>query len=482
MTQTPAPDPTQALAEFAAGLRFDAIPAAVVRRTEDLFLDWFASALAGKGARPVESIARFIEAMGPGDGPSEVLIHRRGSSPLVAAVANAAASHFAEQDDVHNGSVFHPATVVFPAALAVAQALRRSGRELLAACVAGYEVGIRVGEFLGRSHYRIFHTTGTAGTFAAAAAAGRLLGLDAAQMRHAFGSAGTQSAGLWEFLRDAADSKQLHTAHAAGAGLTAAYLALDGFTGARRILDGAQGLAAGMSSDADAARLVDGLPGGRRVAASSDHGAAGTAPGDDAGAAPATRWALAETSFKFHAACRHTHPAADALLQVLSEHHLGATDIRSITALVHQAAIDVLGPVIDPQTVHQAKFSMGTVLGLVAVFGRAGLGEFDAGWRDAAVRAVHDKVTMRLDREVDGAYPGRWIGKVVVETVDGREFHGRVLEPKGDPGNTLSRAELEHKALQLAAYRAGASADEMQRVIARVWALAEAPVVTTFLA
>ena len=447
-------DPTQALADFAAGLRFDAIPGDVIRRTEDLFLDWFASALAGKGARPVESIARFIEAMGPQDGPSEILIHRRGSSPLVAAIANAAASHFAEQDDVHNGSVFHPATVVFPPALAVAQALGKSGRELLTACVAGYEVGIRVGEFLGRSHYRIFHTTGTAGTFAAAAAVGHLLGLDASQMRHALGSAGTQSAGLWEFLRDAADSKQLHTAHAAGAGLTAAYLAKDGFTGAKRILDGKQGLAAGTSTDADAARLADGL---------------------------GSRWALAETSFKFHAACRHTHPAADALLQALTAHHLTAADIRSVTALVHQAAIDVLGPVNDPQTVHQAKFSMGTVLGLVAVFGRAGLSEFDASYRDAAVRAVHDKVTMRLDDEVNDAYPARWIGKVIVETGDGRRVEGKVLEPKGDPGNTLSRAELEAKALQLAVYRDGATRDEMLRVIERTWSLADAQVVTSFL-
>src|SRR5690606_18328060 len=152
----------------------------------------------------------------------------------------------------------HAATVVFPAALAMAQALGASGRQLLAASVAGYEVGIRVGEFLGRSHYRIFHTTGTAGTLAAAAAAGHLLGLDAAQMRHAFGSAGTQSAGLWEFLRTGADSKQLHTAHAAGAGLMSALLAKDGFTGAAEILEGPQGLAAGMSKDAEAARLDDG--------------------------------------------------------------------------------------------------------------------------------------------------------------------------------------------------------------------------------
>ena len=92
-------------------------------------LDWFASALAGKQARPVEAIARFAESMGPADGPSEVLIHRRLTSPLTAAVANAASSHFAEQDDLHNGSVFHPGTVVFPVALAVAQALVRSGAE-----------------------------------------------------------------------------------------------------------------------------------------------------------------------------------------------------------------------------------------------------------------------------------------------------------------------------------------------------------------
>ena len=451
----PMTDSTQALAHFAATLSFETIPTSVVRRTEDLFLDWFASALAGKDSRPVESIARFAESMGPVDGPSEILIHRRGSSPLIAATVNAAASHVAEQDDVHNGSVFHPATVVFPAALAVAQAIGASGRDLLVASVAGYEVGIRIGEFLGRSHYRIFHTTGTAGTFAAAAAVGHLLKLTPEQMGHAFGSAGTQSAGLWEFLRDAADSKQLHTAHAAGAGLTAAYLARDGFTGARHLLDGPQVLAAGTSTDADARRLNDGL---------------------------GTRWTVTETSFKFHAACRHTHPAADALQQVMRVHRLAIDDIRTVTALVHQAAIDVLGPVVDPQTVHQAKFSMGTVLGLIAVQGRAGLAEFDNHWRNTQVRSIHDKVSMKLDPEVDAAYPGRWIGKVSVETMDGRQFEGMVLEPKGDPGNTLTRYELEEKALALASYRGGASMAEMQSVIAKVWSLAYAPSIQHFFA
>jgi 2-methylcitrate dehydratase PrpD len=446
--------PESTLARFASELQLADMPASVQRRTEDLFLDWFGSALAGKGARPVETITRFAQAMGPTDGPCEVLVHRTRSSPLLAAMANAAASHFAEQDDVHNGSVFHPAAVVFPAALAVSQALGRSGAELLVAAVAGYEVGIRVGEFLGRSHYKIFHTTGTAGAVAAAVATGRLLRLSPEQMQHAIGSAGTQAAGLWEFLRDAADSKQLHTAHATAAGLTAAYLAQDGFTGAHHILTGRQGMAAGLSKDSDSARLTDRL-------------------GD--------RWATAETSFKFHASCRHTHPAADALLQVMQRERLQASDIESVVAQVHQGAIDVLGPVTNPQTVHQSKFSMGTVLGLIAVHGRAGLVEFDQHFQAAEVAAFRDRVTMQLDDEVDGAYPARWLGRVQVRARGGRQFTGRVDEPKGDPGNSLTRQELEQKALRLAGFRGGASAAEMQGVIGAIWRLVELQEVPIFL-
>ena len=446
--------PSGDLARFAADLRFDNIPDPVLRRAEDLLLDWFGSALAGKGAMPVEAIERFARAMGPQGGPSEVLISRRGSSPLFAALVNAASSHFAEQDDVHNGSVFHPATVVFPPALAVAQALGRSGRELLTAAVAGYEVGIRVGEFLGRSHYKVFHTTGTAGTVAAAATVGNLLRLSPDRMLDAFGSAGTQAAGLWEFLRDAADSKQLHAAKASADGLLAAYLALDGFTGAKHVLEGAQGMAAGMSTDADPARLTDHL---------------------------GERWALSETSFKYHACCRHTHPAADALLQVIVANDLAPDQIATVTAHVHQGAIDVLAPVVNPETVHQAKFSMGTVLGLIAHFRRAGLHEFVEHFSDPKIAAFCQNVRMVLDPEVDLAYPTRWIGKVTIETVDGRTIYGRVDEPKGDPANTLTRAELEEKALRLAAWCDGATPSEMRVAIERIWKISPRKQYTAFL-
>ncbi|OZI74961.1 MmgE/PrpD family protein [Bordetella genomosp. 12] len=446
--------PSAALATFASQLRYEDIPAPVLRRAEDLLLDTLASILAGAGARPVQIMADYAQTMGPADGPSEILVNRRRSTPLFAAMVNAASAHVVEQDDVHNGSVFHPAAVIFPPALAVAQALGLSGKDVLTAAVAGYEVGIRIGEFLGRSHYKIFHTTATVGTLAAAVTVGRLLKLDPEAMLNALGSAGTQSAGLWEFLRDAADSKQLHTAHAVAAGITAAYLARDGFTGARQILEGPQGLAAGMSSDADPKRLTDRL---------------------------GQRWALAETSFKYHASCRHTHPAADALQAVMREHHLQADDIASIEALVHQGALDVLGPVTNPATVHQSKFSMGTVLGLIALKGRAGLAEFDAALADPAMASWRERTTMSLDEEVDQAYPQRWIGKVKVRTTDGRELSAKVEEPKGDPGNTLSRAEIEAKMRSLGVYGGAARAEELQNLIDTVWNLTERPTVGVLL-
>ncbi len=231
--------------------------------------------------------------------------------------------------------------------------------------------------------------------------------------------------------------------------LLSAYLARAGLTGAKHILEGPQGMAAAMSRDADPARLTDRL---------------------------GTRWAIAETSHKWHACCRHTHPAADALLQVLAKERLSADQVAQVTARVHQAAIDVLGPVTRPATVHQAKFSMGTVLGLLAVHGQAGLSEFENhALTDPDVAAFRERVHMVLDAEVDAAYPGQWIGKVDVRTIDGRSFSARVDVPRGDPGNGLSRAELEDKAIRLARFRRAATEGEMRAAIARIWDLENQP-------
>jgi 2-methylcitrate dehydratase PrpD len=254
--------------------------------------------------------------------------------------------------------------------VAVAQAIGASGRQLLTASVAGYEVGIRVGEFLGRSHYKVFHTTGTAGTLAAAAAVGNGCSAgrraDAARLRlgrHAVGGAvGVPAHGR----RQQAAAHRARRRRRPDVGLSG-----QGRLHRRaEIFEGAQGMAAGMSSDADPLKLTAGL--GRR-------------------------WATAETSFKYHASCRHTHPAADALLHVMRTHDLQHGDLARVVTHVHQGAIDVLGPVVKPATVHQSKFSMGTVLGLVARYGRAGLTEFAQHFEDEVTRALRDRVEMKLD-------------------------------------------------------------------------------------
>ena len=436
---------TQALTGFLADLNYTQLPEAVISRTEDLFLDWLGSALASQGAHPIPLFERYAAMMGPASGPAGVLVNGTTSSAYFAALVNGASSHLVEQDDLHNSSVLHPATVVFPAVLAGAQDLGKTGRELILAAVAGYEAGIRIGEFLGRSHYRTFHTTATVGTLAAAVGVGKLMDFNQEQFTNLLGSAGTQAAGLWEFLRDAADSKQLHAAKAAADGLLAAYLTAEGLSGARNILEGEQGMAAGMSSDANPACLSDGL--GRR-------------------------WALTETSFKFHASCRHTHPAADALLDLMQREQLRAEDIARVTTRVHQGAIDVLGRVLVPQSVHQAKFSMGTVLGLIAVYGKAGLPEFQQhALTDPRISEFRDKVHMVLDDEVDSAYPQRWLGRVEVTTVQGRTVHGRIDEPKGDPGNTLTRDELEAKFRRLLAFSGARNDEQASGLVELVWHL-----------
>lgn len=440
---------SQTLAYFLAGVQFNDLPAAVVSRAEESFLDWFACVLSGRGARPVAILEQFASAMGPLGGPSEIMVSRNRSSPFFAALVNGAASHVIEMDDVHNGATLHPGVVVFPAVFAAAQQINASGPELIAAAVVGYEMTIRVGEFLGPAHYKIFHTTGTAGTVGAAAAVARLLKLDSQKMLHAIGTAGTQAAGLWEFLNDGAESKPLHAAKAAADGLLSAFLARDGFTGASHVLEGRRGMAAGMSSGTDPAKLIEGL---------------------------GLNWRIMGCSTKVYACCRHTHPSADALMALIRENRFKAEDIVQITAHVHQEAIDVLGAVGAPQTIQQAKFSMGFVLALIAFRGHASIDDFsDDTLRDPRIPAFVDRVEMVFDPEIDRAPSNLWGGRVEVMTRDGRQLEGRVPVAKGDPGKLLERSELESKAMRLAAYGGAASPEEMRRIISAAWSLRDAP-------
>jgi 2-methylcitrate dehydratase PrpD len=240
---------TTQLATFAAGLRFEAIPEPVIRKAEGLLVDWFGACLAGRGSRPVEAVARFADSQGSQPGKSQILLSRTQASPYFAAMVNAAASHGSEQADAPDSVVFRPATVVFPVALALAQSLGTSGKQLLTAVVVGYEAGIRAGEVFGPTAPDALNTIATAGALAAAATAGNLLGLSADQMQEALATAGSYTSGLRAFLGAEADSRQCHTAQAAAAGLMSASLTMQG----------ANSMTAGIGSDADIAGLTDGL-------------------------------------------------------------------------------------------------------------------------------------------------------------------------------------------------------------------------------
>ena len=187
-----------------------------------------------------------------------------------------------------------------------------------------------------------------------------------------------------------------------------------------------------------------------------------------------SRWSVLETSFKFHASCRHTHPAADALLKAVLENDLKPEDINKVICHVHQAAIDVLGPVTNPQTVHQAKFSMPATLGLIATHRKAGLAEFAQVLEDETALSFLDRIHMKADEEVNSAYPKRWIGKVTVALSNGTEIQARVDEPKGDPGNTLTRDELDIKARSLALSGSAVEADELDKVMETLWSISSA--------
>lgn len=250
----------------------------------------------------------------------------------------------------------------------------------------------------------------------------------------------------------AGDSKQLHCAHASANGLLSAYLARDGVVGAMDVMEGEAGLLRGMGGgDIDATKLADGL---------------------------GSRWAVLETSFKFHACCRHTHPAADALLDAIAKAGIREPlrEVKRVVAHVHQGAIDVLGPVdaAGPVgTVHAAKFSMKTTLALIALRGSASLLDFERyALRDLEVLEFRERVEMVLDPEVDEAYPKRWLGRVDMEIADGRVVKGVCDEPKGDPENTLTRPELEDKFERLVAYGGGSGA-EARALILWCWSLRE---------
>jgi len=406
---------SQRLGEFISDLGYEKLPADVVRTAKLCVLDWLGSAIGGGSSRPVRMVADVVRALG-GHPQATGIPDGSKTSCHLAALLNAASSHVLEMDDLHKPSVLHPAAPVIPAALAVAERDGLPGAALITAIVAGYEVAIRAGEALGPSHYQFWHTTATCGVFGAAAAAGTLLRLSPEQLVWAFGSAGTQSAGLWEFLVEGAMSKQLHPAKAAADGLLSAFLAERGFTGASQIFEGEKGLARATSAEPDLGRLTEGL---------------GTRP-----------LRILETSFKAHAACYHIHSSIDAALILKAQATITPNEIAKITVRLTSAALDLLEKV-EPVSPYAAKFSVPYCVATALLRGRVFFDDFREEWiRDQAVRRLMSTVVLQRDPDLDRVYPHKWPAVVTIETTRGTRHDARVDYPKGDPKNPMTEEEL----------------------------------------
>lgn len=404
------------LAQYSVGLTYDDLPAEVVEFTKLCILDYFGSAIAGSEKVPVQMIAELAADMGGAE--QAHLVTGGRSSALNASLVNGAASHVVELDDIHKGSIIHAATVVIPAALAVAEWKKLSGKELIAAVVAGYEVCFRIGEAVSPSHYYFWHNTATCGTFGSAVAAAKLLGLDEEQMISAIGNAGTQAAGLWEFIEDGAMTKQLHTAKASMNGVMAALLAQKGFTGPRKILEGDRGFFKAMSDEYDASRITAGL---------------------------GEQFKIMENSFKIHASCRHTHHAIDLLAEIFKGRQPALEDIESVTVESYQVALNITDNP-DPQTEYAAKFSLQFCSALALLTGSAGLADFNESvlW-DENVRALMKKVKVVTEPGIDASYPKQWGAAVEVVFKNGETVSKGTDFPKGDPENAVTAEELREK-------------------------------------
>lgn len=410
------------LSQYISKINYEGLPSPVIQAAKDAFLDWLGSAAAGAVQKPAQIMLSLIHELG-GNGQATLISTGEKTSGLLAALGNGTSSHIVELDDVHKASILHAGSAIIPAALAAAEMVEADGKRLIEGIVVGYETAIRIGEAVTPAHYYYWHTTGTVGTFGAAAAAGKILGLTEEQLVHALGTAGTQAAGLWEFLADGAMSKHLHPGKSCLNGLLAALLAQKGFTAARHILEGEKGFIRATAQSFDLDKITRDLGQGYKIL---------------------------ENSIKVHASCRHTHPAIDVVLDLVQKHTLTPEKINQIEVGSYPIAIDLTGN-SNPDSLYAAKFSLPFCVALAAKVKKAGMNEFNLeNLSDPVIRDLMAKVTLKHDLEVSALYPEKWPVIVHITDNDGHIWTGRTDYPQGDPENPVTKDQLEQKFRALA--------------------------------
>jgi len=421
------PGATRALAEFTAALGPRDLPAAVTEHLKLCILDGIGCMLHGATLPWTAKVAAMVRA--DGGTPEADILDGKGRVPAAqAALANGTAGHAFELDDIHRDSILHLNSLTLAAGFALAQRQSGiSGERFLCAVAAGYEVGARIGAAAGPDLLLGgFHPQGVTGTFAAAATAAKLLGLDADATQQALGIAGSLGAGLMA-AQEGAMVKRLHSGRAAEAGLRAALLAADGFTGIDDVVEAGYGGFLTAHSDAPIPeRLLHGL-------------------GSD--------WEILATGFKPHATVTSIHAALDALAEIRRAHDLSAADMAKIEAFVSTPTHVHCAWPYRAQSVTAAQMNIYYGLAVMALEGEAFVAQFTPERiAEPEILDVIGRVSAAVDPEIDALGPAhRHMARVCVTTTDGRRFEQRVDARKGSPENPLAADEVKAKFLAVTA-------------------------------
>ena len=421
----------QQVARLSGDLTYEKLDEALVDRTKYLLLDFLGVALRGSITESSRLVQRFLTVnhVPPPDGVPVM------GTPLIAegslaAIANGCAAHAIELDDVVNAASLHPAVTVMSAALSAAWISGCSGRELIEGIVAGYEMTVKLGIALDpAAHYaQGFHPTGTCGAFGAALAAARILKLDADRTANALGIAGSQASGSLEFLADGAFTKRFNAGWAAHAGLIAALLAREGFTGPASIIEGRLGFLHGYSPKSRAEKVLAGW------------------------GAP---YEVMKTSIKPHACCRYKQGPIDCILAIVRENNLEEPDIERIVVSVLKAGQALVAEPRDkklaPKSIVDAQFSMPFGAAMAVLYGRAFIDQYCRENIDSPrVRSLMERVICVSNDAIEKEFPDKWPAEVEIVTRDGKKFRKHLEFPKGDPENPLSWDEIIEKFNSLA--------------------------------
>ncbi|MEM1049906.1 MAG: MmgE/PrpD family protein [Pseudomonadota bacterium] len=411
-----------------------------LRRASLLLMDWCGIALAAAGENAAPWAREWVARSGSAGTCLGIGVGQLQPEP--AAFVNGSLGTLLEMDDLHRASILHAGDVVIPAALAAAQFSAAPPGRLLEAILCGYEVALRIGTAAAEGGYTGWYNTGTCGVFGAAMAAAHAAGLSDEAKRDALGQAGMQAAGIWQCRLEPTDSKALAAAHAARAGITAAFMAEHGCRGARHVLEGPLGFFPLFYPQADPLRVLD---------------------------APTDRWKVHDVSFKPWPACRHVHPAVGLAIDMRDNVDLQA--ISRMTVRTYAAAIDFCDRV-SPQTAHEARFSLQHCVAVALIHGRLGLADTQApALGDAALARLRQCIDLAEEPILTAGFPHRMGARLEIETRDGTVLADATEHALGDPEVPFDVEGLTQKFHANLAF-AGVAQTEAAEIIA---ALSELP-------